>query len=128
MNYKMSQKMSNIKKTNIIYFQEERDASSDKVALLQKLLDLNFTAKTVSDRYRKLLDGKKVIFVGQLYLSNDEEEYILFCYPKYLHLRTDIHGLVVNEDTKDRISELQSESITAVKHEIKVLNDVIQLS
>lgn len=74
-----------------IYLQEQRIVDDVLFCKLQKLLELNFEEIDIAARNKKLFDENKVVFVGQMHLRDDECEYLLFCYPKYVSLTCDLH-------------------------------------
>ena len=106
-----------------IYLQEQRIVDDVLFCKLQKLLELNFEEIDIAARNKKLFDENKVVFVGQMHLRDDECEYLLFCYPKYVSLTCDLHQRIY--DNKSNLAGIERDSIQHVHKVLIQISDVI---
>lgn len=114
-----------MKQNIIIYLQEERNIEKGLMKKLQDLLIRNFNDEDYSTALGRLLKGRKVVYVGQMYLEGDQHNYVLMSYPKYLSLPTDLHQYTISG--QDIPCECQ-DSIEIVKKELYLVCQVIELA
>lgn len=114
-----------MKQNIIIYLQEERSIEKNLLKELQDLLIRNFSDEDYSTALGRLLKGRKVVYVGQMYLEGDRYNYILMSYPKYLSLPIDLHQYRVSG--QDIPCDYQ-DSIEIVKKELYLVCQVIELA
>lgn len=114
-----------MKQNVIIYLQEERNVEKKLLRELQDLLIHNFSDEDYSTALGKLLKGKKVVYVGQMYLEGNQSNYIIMSYPKYLSLPVDLHQYVI---TGQKISSEYQDAIEVVKKELYLVCQVIEIA
>ena len=115
-----------MKQNIIIYLQEEHNIE-DKNLLreLQDLLISNFSDDDYSAALSRLLKGKKVIYVGQMFLEGSHSNYIIMSYPKYLSLSVDLHQYTISGQ---EIPCEYQDAIEVVKKELYLVCQVIEVA
>lgn len=114
-----------MKQNIIICLQEERSVEKKLLKELQDLLLDNFKDEDYSTALGRLLKGRKVGYVGQMYLEGDHFNYILMSYPKYLSLPVDLHQYVISGQ---ELPCVYQEAIEIVKRELYLVCQVIELA